>query len=137
MIAHESLSLRGLCASRIRRLRVLLPILVVLGCSPDEATLEPPAPCPATTGISVSPAIANLAVGDSAQLTAQVIVSRGIPCAAVTLDGPFDWSIGDSVIARVQRNGVVFARGPGATVVTVRWAENRNFAAGAQLLVSR
>jgi uncharacterized protein YjdB len=121
-----------------RILPVLLTILAVLGCSRDEATLEPSPPCPAITGISVSPASANLAVGDSVQFTARVIVYRGIPCAAVELDGPFAWSTADSATARVQSSsGLVVARTTGTTVVTVRWVQDRNFAASVQVLVSR
>jgi hypothetical protein len=116
---------------------VLLLILAALTCSPDQPPLEP-APCPAITGIRVSPASANIPVGDSIQFTARVIMYRGTPCVAVELDGPFAWSTADSAIARVQNaSGLMYAQGVGTTVVTVRWVDDRNFAASVQLLVSR
>jgi hypothetical protein len=121
-----------------RLLCVIIPSLVTLACSREETAVEPPAPCPAIIGIAVTPASAILAVGDSVQFTARVIVYRGIPCAAAELDGPFAWSTSDSTVAHVNiSSGLVIARSLGATAVTVRWTEDRNFAAAVQLRVAR
>jgi hypothetical protein len=121
-----------------RFLPAFLPFVLGLACARDNAVLEPPAPCPSIIGISVNPPSASLAVGDSVQFTARVLLYRGSPCVAVELDGPFAWAVADSAVAMVRSSsGRVLARSAGSTVVTARWVENPNFAANIQLRVSR
>jgi uncharacterized protein YjdB len=116
----------------------LLLLVGVAACRESELASEPPAPCPAVIGITVRPASATLAVGDSVQVIARVNTYQGSPCRAVELDGPFDWSVSDSTIARLRADsGWVLAMGSGQAVVTATWREERNFRAGAQITVTR
>lgn len=79
-----------------------------------------------------------MAVGDTAQFIARLLTYQGNPCRLVELDGPFEWTVSDSAVARVlSDSGQVVAKLAGQAVVTASWRENRNFRAGAQISVTR
>ena len=98
----------------------------------------PPPVCPAILGITVTPGAVTLSVGDTARFVATVLAYGGRPCTAIELDGPFQWSAGDSGVASVHPDsGRAIARTTGQTTVVVRWLNDKNFAAGAQITVTR
>ena len=122
----------------MRRCLYLILLAFTTACGDKERGVEPPAPCPAIIGISVRPASATLAVGDTVQLIARLLTYQGNPCRAVELDGPFEWAVSDSAVARVYADsGTVVAKLAGQAIVTASWRENRNYRAGAEISVVR
>jgi len=109
-------------------------IWAALGCAAEAAVLSPPPVCPGLAWMSVTPGSAVLAVGDSLRFTACVGGVVGPACSGKELDGPFEWSSSDSLVARVDSN-VAHAVAPGRARIIARWTGNANFAGAAEVSV--
>jgi len=95
---------------------MLAPAVLVLvaGCG-DRGTqkiLEPTI----VTGLTVTPDIAELLVGEELQLKAQPVDQDGNAVGMVHID----WSTPDTVVARVVGWGIVKAVGPGSARITAK-----------------
>src|SRR2546429_387734 len=91
--------------SRVCRFGLLTTVLVVAACS------EPISPT--ARAITITPRLATMRLGDSAQLAAVV---RSLPGAPVT------WVTSDDTVLTVSAAGLVRAVGPGtATISAVLW----------------
>src|SRR5438093_12156438 len=89
--------------SRVCRFGLLTTVLVVAACS------EPISPT--ARGVTITPRLATMRLGDSAQLAAVV---RSLPGAPVT------WVTSDDTVLTVSAAGLVRAVGPGpATIAPV------------------
>jgi len=90
-------------------LLVLLPLLVMLGCSDDDDPTTPPDPDPTVVTVTVTPDEATLtAGGETVQLTA---VARDVNGEVVS--SVFDWTSSDEAVATVSSYGLVTALNDG------------------------
>ena len=100
-----------------RRLSVLLGVWVVGSCSGDQPA-SPPDPVASIPGsVTVSPATVTLAaLGETAQLTAEVRDQNGNSMAAATVT----WSSSTPAAVTVDQNGLVTAVAAGTATITAR-----------------
>ena len=96
-------------------LTMILAAGALLGCSEP-----PPGPAPSTVpkdgpvGLSISPPVLSIAVGDEGRLTA-----RAFDAKDQTINASIEWSSADPAIATVRwRDGTVTAIAAGTTTVT-------------------
>jgi len=97
-------------------LRGILLVLWMVGCGASN-TIEPsPDNSPVPNQITLTPAVLNVVLGTTRQLTAVVLDSAGvvIPTALVT------YSSGDTTVAKISATGLVTAVGIGTGTITVR-----------------
>lgn len=124
---------------RLNRFLPTLAFAVAASCAGEgPVTIAAPPVCPGVLGISVTPGAVTLSVGDTARFVAKVLAYGGRPCTAIELDGPFLWSTSDSSVASVHPDSSrALAKAAGQAMVVVRWLNDRNFAAGVQVTVTR
>ncbi len=99
------------------RWRLAVPLsatlAVTLSCGGDATAPTPPPPAPRPTTVSVTPSEVRLAVGDSAQLAAEVRDQNG----QVMTEAAVTWSSSDASAATVTSAGLV--RGASAGSATI------------------
>jgi uncharacterized protein YjdB len=98
--------------SRPRALAAALLLVLAAACdSPTKPDPEPELP----VGSVTLPAAADLAVGRTVQLTADVRDTLDRPYPA-----PIAWSSSNAAVATVDANGLVRGVGPGSAVITAK-----------------
>ncbi len=101
----------------IRCFLVLLCVWVVGSCSGDQPTGLPDPVAPTPGSVSVSPATVTLAaLGETAQVTAEVRDQNGNPMATATVT----WSSNTPAAVTVDQNGLVTAVAAGTATITAR-----------------
>lgn len=98
----------------MRRLKIVpaMLALLTLGVACDEADqiLPPPIHTPAT--VEITPGTANLLVGDTYQLAAEVQCRHGL-----TMDVQVNWTTDNPAVATVDETGMVKAVGAGGVTI--------------------
>ena len=99
----------------MRRLFIVPAALALLGlgvaCGDEETIFEPQEHTPAS--VEITPGSANLLVGDTHQLAAEVLCQHGLK-----LDVGVNWATDNPAIATVDATGKVVAKGPGVVTIT-------------------
>jgi hypothetical protein len=93
------------------RITVLLVFTTLTGCGEDPASITAE-PAETVTAVEVSPATAELRVGETATFSARVISNLGRELTGQTIQ----WSSGDTLAIQVHSAGVATAIAPGAAV---------------------
>jgi alpha-amylase len=106
----------------------LVPMLLA-GCADDTLDPVPTPPTVPLIAVLVAPDGATLAVSDSLQMSAAVIVPRNWGTISVA------WSTTDTTVATISTTGMVDARSPGITgVVAVLTNSRPSVASGSATL---
>ena len=94
----------------------VIAAITLLACAGDPPIVEPPVTpvTPVVTGLSISPPVLSIAVGDEGRLSA-----RAYDAKDQTINASIEWSSADPAIATVRwRDGTVTAIAAGTTTVT-------------------
>lgn len=98
-------------------------------CGDDVSITQPVPPAPAVTGLTVTPAVVTLSVGQTAQLAATVTANDASVARTV------NWTTSAAAVATVSATGLVTAVGSGVTTITATATADANFRAATQVTV--
>lgn len=107
---------------RVRLALVALCVAVVSACGgggdggSGPTTPSPPSPVP--TSIQITPASVDLAIGETAQLQAQVLDQKGAVLSPLPTGTTLTWASGDTTRLTVDASGLVRAVRPGSATIT-------------------
>ena len=103
-------------------------IVGAAGCSGGDGGVTNPPPPPTVASVTISPALADLAIGQAAELTATTLDADGN-----TLSGhPVTWSSSNNSVAIVSSTGLVTGLGEGSASITAS-SEGRSGSAQVQV----